>query len=206
MERNNGGWNMWRTVALFVIVFLSLIPTAAFAHTGLEKSTPQNQQVVTEVKEIILEFNTKVEKVSTFAVKSEQGEVIETGDIHIDGKVMRGTIAKQLQDGSYTVNWKIIGADGHPVEGQFSFVVKNPKAENQAPPSPQGNGTSANPTGNQANQPPAENSGQPQQSTEVNHVQTPEPSQGSSLVFWGAAALVAAALISLVWMMRKKGK
>ncbi|MFY0545752.1 copper resistance CopC family protein [Brevibacillus sp. H7] len=206
MKGNNYRLNMWRTAVLFVMVCLALIPTSAFAHTGLEKSTPQNQQVVTEVKEIVLEFETKVEKASTFTVKSEQGEVIEASNIQIDGKVMKGTITKQLQDGTYTVHWKIVGSDGHPIEGDFSFVVKNPKAENSAPPSSQEKGTSANPTNNQTNQSPAENSGQPQQSPAATNVQTPEPSQANNAVFWGAAALVGIALISLVWMMRKKGK
>jgi methionine-rich copper-binding protein CopC len=197
---------MWRTAVLFVMVCLALIPTSAFAHTGLEKSTPQNQQVVSEVKEIVLEFESKVEKVSTFTVKSELGEVIEVSNIQIDGNVMKGNVTKQLQDGAYTVHWKIVGADGHPIEGDFSFVVKNPKAEKQVPTSPQGNGSPVNPTNNQTNQPPAENSGQQQQPPAANNVQTPEPSQTNNAVYWGAAALVVIAVISLVGMMRKKGK
>ena len=31
--------------------------------------------------------------------------------------------------GKYLVNWKIIGADGHPIEGEFSFSVDVPVTE-----------------------------------------------------------------------------
>nr|WP_274388694.1 copper resistance protein CopC [Brevibacillus agri] len=188
------------------MVCLALLPTSAFAHTGLENSTPQNQQVVSEVKEIVLQFNTKVEKTSTFTVKSEQGEVIEVNNVEINGKVLKGEITKPLQDGSYTVNWKIVGTDGHPIEGNFAFVVKNTQKENPVPSNSQGNGPSSNnPTNNLINQPSSNTSDQPQSTTPQKSAHTENPAVVNSLL-WGTAVLFCILLGTLLWTLRKKGK
>lgn len=206
MKSTIDGSNMFRAFLSFVLLSLVLIPTSAFAHTGLENSTPQDQQVVTEVKEIVLEFNTKVEKTSNFTVKSEQGEVIEVSNVQINGKVMKGDITKPLQDGSYTVNWKIVGTDGHPIEGKFSFVVKNSRLENPVPSNSQGNGTpSDNPTNNLNNHPSSNTSDQPKTNTPRKSAHTENPAVVNTIL-WGAAALFCIALVCLVWMTRKKGK
>ena len=34
-----------------------------------------------------------------------------------------------LENGKYKVEWKIIGADGHPINGEFSFSVNMPDTE-----------------------------------------------------------------------------
>jgi len=34
-----------------------------------------------------------------------------------------GSLATSLENGEYLVNWNIIGADGHSVDGEFSFTV-----------------------------------------------------------------------------------
>ena len=34
-----------------------------------------------------------------------------------------------LDNGTYTVEWKIIGADGHPIQGTYSFMVNQDELE-----------------------------------------------------------------------------
>jgi methionine-rich copper-binding protein CopC len=174
----------WNVLVFMFLFCLALFPTSALAHTGLEKSTPEDKQVVEEVKEIILEFNTKVEKTSSVHVKNEKGEVVELSNMKFEGKVIKGEITKPLDDGSYTVTWKIIGADGHPVEGAFSFVVKKPVTEKPSAPN----------NSNQTEQPPV-----------ANHPHTKYPAQGNNIMIWGIAAVAVVALVSLLWMIRKKG-
>ncbi|MED1783837.1 copper resistance protein CopC [Brevibacillus fortis] len=123
---------MWKYILFFVVCTLFLFSQSVFAHTGLKTSSPQDKQTVEEVTEIVLEFNTKVEQKSTYSLTNEKGETIEIGSIQIDGKTMKSEVVDTLEDGSYTVNWKIVGADGHPIDGKFSFTVKNPN-ETQTP-------------------------------------------------------------------------
>ena len=42
---------------------------------------------------------------------------------------MTGTFTNALENGDYTVVWNIIGADGHPIAGEFSFTVDVPVSE-----------------------------------------------------------------------------
>ena len=42
---------------------------------------------------------------------------------------MWATFLQPLENGDYKVEWKIIGADGHPIEGDFSFSVNVPVTE-----------------------------------------------------------------------------
>ncbi|MFF0826336.1 copper resistance protein CopC [Brevibacillus sp. NPDC003359] len=123
---------MWKYILFFVVCTLFLFSQSVVAHTGLETSSPQDKQTVEEVKEIVLEFNTKVEQKSTYSLANEKGETIDIGSIQIDGKTMKSEVVDTLEDGSYTVNWKIVGIDGHPMNGKFSFTVKNPKPASEA--------------------------------------------------------------------------
>ncbi len=114
---------------------LLFFPTTTQAHTYLNDSNPQaGADVGQPVKEIILYFDTKVEPQSTFEVVDEAGEVYQTSSTNIEKNVMSGTMTERLTTGTYTVNWDIIGADGHLIQGSFSFDVHadQPRPEQEA--------------------------------------------------------------------------
>lgn len=112
---------------LFVLVF----PTATWAHSKLESSTPAADAKITEsVKEVNLSFNENIdENLSTLKVKNAQGEAVEVSEVKVNQNTMAGTLAAPLPSGSYTVEWKIVGGDGHPVDGTYAFEVDAPEAE-----------------------------------------------------------------------------
>jgi copper resistance protein C len=70
-----------------------------------------------------LEFNTKIETRSTIKVFNVIEEEIIVSNIQVNDDVLTGAFRSPLDDGGYTVDWKIIGADGHPIKGGYSFVV-----------------------------------------------------------------------------------
>ncbi len=111
--------------ALVLLLFLlAWSPTAVWAHTGLEKAVPgKGDTVKEEVRNIVLTFNTNVEAGSTFEVRDRAGKVFKPSDVQTAGKTLSGSLKEPLPSGEYTVHWKIIGADGHPVEGSYSFRV-----------------------------------------------------------------------------------
>lgn len=113
-----------------ILIMVIIAPTSALAHTGLKSSTPANKQVVKEeVQEIAMSFNTDIEKLSSFKVTDDQGTEYPVSDTIIDKSKMSGKLEQPLRDGKYAVDWKIIGRDGHPIKGTFSFSVEIPVVE-----------------------------------------------------------------------------
>ncbi|PCJ24756.1 MAG: hypothetical protein COA96_08785 [SAR86 cluster bacterium] len=103
--------------------FAFLVSTSTFAHTALETATPGDGAIVNQgPAHINLVFNGPVkllklelmgvghEMPTSFEVNSEPqaAYVIETPGMH---------------PGAFTVNWAVIGADGHAVTNSYSFVV-----------------------------------------------------------------------------------
>lgn len=111
-----------------------MIPSFVRAHTGLSSSNPSEGQVVTEnLEQIVLTFATSIEVLSTMDLVKD-GNVIPLEDIKVENKQLMGTIAKPLENGSYIIQWKIVGEDGHPIKGEINFVVE--MAQNEAEPNP----------------------------------------------------------------------
>lgn len=121
---------MLKKLSLLTIIFFIGFVNNAFAHTGLESSIPQNGQVIKEeLKQITLNFETKVEQNSTFELKYSNGDTIPVENITLSEFQMVGSLINPLENGTYQINWKIIGADGHPIEGELSFSVDVPVSE-----------------------------------------------------------------------------
>ncbi|MFL0507198.1 copper resistance protein CopC [Ureibacillus sp. 179-F W5.1 NHS] len=122
---------MLKKLSLITSIFLFTFVGNAFAHTGLESSSPQNGEVIdTELKEITLTFEGKIEQSSTFTLESSTGESIPVDDIAVEDNILSGTLSTPLENGDYSVNWNIIGADGHLINGEVPFSVKMPASEN----------------------------------------------------------------------------
>lgn len=113
-----------KKILIATLIFIFAISTNAFAHTHLESSSPEDGQVVTkELHEITLNFEGKIEQGSKFELSNTQGQSMPVENISIDEGKMIGSLSTPLENGEYLVNWTIIGADGHPVDGEFSFTV-----------------------------------------------------------------------------------
>ena len=106
------------------LILLFAFTTTVSAHTGLTSSSPGDGEVVAEdIHEVVLEFNSKIESTSIVKVFNENEEEIIVSNIQVNDHVMTGAFMSPLANGTYTVDWKIIGADGHPIQGNYSFVV-----------------------------------------------------------------------------------
>ncbi len=120
---------MFKKVFITILLVFSL-NGHAFAHTGLESSSPQNGETISEeIQQIILTFETKIEQTSTIRLKSADGTEIPIKEISINDNQMVGNLEAPLDHGDYQVLWNIIGADGHPIEGTFTFSVNKPDTE-----------------------------------------------------------------------------
>ena len=104
---------------------------AAFAHAILQESTPSNNSVVrTSPKTISLRFNEAVETAfGSIRVYDCGGGRVDSGKILRPSKdSVAVTIDRRLARGTYTVTWRVISADSHPVAGAFVFNVKRANA------------------------------------------------------------------------------
>ncbi|WP_057764538.1 copper resistance CopC family protein [Cytobacillus praedii] len=113
-----------------VLAAMTISTTSAFAHSHLGGSNPADGDVVSEpLNEIVLEFDGQIEQGSFIDVKTAKGKEIKLEDIIIGEGTLTGTVAEPLPNDEYQVNWSIISADGHPLEGEFSFTVNVPVSE-----------------------------------------------------------------------------
>ncbi|MGM0804242.1 MAG: copper resistance CopC family protein [Bacillota bacterium] len=113
-------------VLLVTIVFQ--LPLSASAHSKLESSTPaEGEKVTTDLEAVVLTFSTKIESLSTMTLKNGDKEI--PLQISVEDDQMTGAITNPLENGNYTVAYKIIGADSHVIEGNYSFSVDRPKQE-----------------------------------------------------------------------------
>lgn len=122
--------HMKKNIVLLTILLLIISANSVSAHTGLTSSSPADGEVIAEdVHEIELEFNTKIETTSTVKVFNENNEEISVGAIQVNENMMTGGFLSPLSNGTYTVDWRIIGADGHPIQGTYSFIVNQAELE-----------------------------------------------------------------------------
>ncbi len=118
-------------VAIAVAVAALAAVPSAYAHAILQQSTPSNNSVVrTSPSTVSLQFNEAVE--TAFG----SIRVYDCGGGRVDsGKILRPSkssvavkIGRKLAQGTYTVTWRVISADSHPVAGAFVFNVKKANA------------------------------------------------------------------------------
>jgi copper transport protein len=111
-----------------LIAALVVVPTAS-AHAILLSSTPASDSVVDRPpKSVVLRFNEPVESAfGSVRVYDSQAKRVD------DGRVTRPTdrtvqvgVAPRLPDGTYTVTWRVVSADSHPITGAFVFHVGAP--------------------------------------------------------------------------------
>jgi methionine-rich copper-binding protein CopC len=126
---------MMKRVLPLILVFLLLLPGAALAHSRLEQSVPAADSVLDNSPSVIeMTFNTKIEKLSSFKLLDENGEQVETERTEVDNDTLSGKVKEPLGNGTYTVDWTIIGADGHTINGSYAFTVNAAVQEETATP------------------------------------------------------------------------
>jgi copper transport protein len=100
--------------------------TLAYAHGTLRRSAPaKGQHLSVAPNEVRLTFTEAVElSLARVALAGPNGPV-ELGALSLadSGMVLTAPITGRLVAGSYTVQWQIAGADGHPVRGEFGFFI-----------------------------------------------------------------------------------
>jgi copper resistance protein C len=116
-----------KKAVFLLLLILSITTSHAFAHTGLGESVPKEGEVVTEqLNQLTLSFETKIENGSSLELINQSNETFKPDQVLINNNQLLGQF-NSLPNGEYTVIWKIIGADGHIVEGKYAFSLQVPE-------------------------------------------------------------------------------
>jgi copper resistance protein C len=168
-----------------------MIPTFVSAHTALESSNPTEGQVVTEdLKEILLTFKSPIEALSTMKLFKDGNEVALT-DFQTQEKQMIATFPEPLENGTYKIQWSIVGEDGHPIEGEINFVVQKEQTEATDPAS---SGEDEGNTDENTNDNSEDQNNEKQENKDVISKETNEKTQGDT----GSSNMFVPILIGLV--------
>lgn len=108
-------------------------------HSGLMRASPASGETVRTVPhELRLTFSESVEPaVARVELSGPRGPVeIGTLSLHPDSSgVLIAPLQGLLAPGEHTVSWQVVGSDGHPVRGQYTFIIAQ-DAEGLASPDP----------------------------------------------------------------------
>lgn len=182
-------------VALTGLVGLASAAPAQ-AHSALVSSDPADgQTITTPLDSVGLTFSeaplTGLDAGLRIEVRDAAGTDRASGDVTVDGTTMSRTV--DLQDGAYTVLWRYVSPDGHPVTGELGFTVALP-ARTAAPTG------SATPTSG-----PTETTA----TVEATRSATPAASDagsgaGGAALWLGAGAVLVAGLVAVLAVARRR--
>jgi copper transport protein len=108
---------------LAVVGFLFASP--ASAHAELVATDPANGAQLAEAPdEVTLTFTESINLLEGgIRLIDSVGATVPTPEPVVDGHTVNWEMPRDLPDGSYTVTWKLVSSDGHPVAGAFSFGI-----------------------------------------------------------------------------------
>jgi methionine-rich copper-binding protein CopC len=123
---------MQSRIFLLCIIILFTLPLNVVAHSGIQESSPSEESVIDSQLDVIqLRFDTKIESISTLEIQNQsQHGTVKLSKVEVTNDTLTGYLENPLPPGSYLVIWKIVGRDGHLVEGQYSFEsIFNPSTK-----------------------------------------------------------------------------
>jgi hypothetical protein len=106
---------------------LFALAAPASAHNSLTGSNPADKAVLDAGPgEIVLTFDQPVQEgegLNSIAVTGPDGEQWQGGAATVDSNVVTAPVRELGPSGTYTIGYRIVSADGHPVSGELTFTV-----------------------------------------------------------------------------------
>lgn len=120
------------SLVAIVVALTSLVVVdadRADAHSSLVSSTPSDGQTLTEpLDRVDLTFSEAplagLDAGLRIEVRDAAGQDVSTGDVTVDGLTMSKAV--EPTNGSYTMLWRYVSPDGHPITGELAFTVDLP--------------------------------------------------------------------------------
>jgi copper transport protein len=131
-ERRIGARALALLGSVLVLVLFGGV-NGASAHAALTGTDPQEGSVLKSApRQVTLTFSESIGLFDdSFRVLDPENRRVRTGEPeHADGRADTAgvTLPRGLGTGTYTVAWRVVSADSHPVSGAFTFSVGKPSA------------------------------------------------------------------------------
>jgi copper transport protein len=113
---------------------------AAFAHAALEHSSPASGAVLQRAPAtVLLTFGENVGvtsgEIEVFDDRLRRVDHHDAGHLTGAGDTVGVRLDSGLHRGTYTVTWRVVSADSHPISGGYTFAVGAPSTVVGTPPS-----------------------------------------------------------------------
>lgn len=116
-------------ISVLVLAGLGLFALAApaSAHNSLSSSNPGDEATLdTGPAEVVLTFDQPVQEgkgLNSIAVTGPDGKPWQGGPATVDSNVVTAPVRELGPKGVYTIGYRIVSADGHPVSGELTFTL-----------------------------------------------------------------------------------
>lgn len=109
---------------LTALVLVVLLAAPGSAHAELVRTDPPNgQRLETAPTQVTLTFSESVNLLEDGMTLLNDGKPVTTPEPTVDGHTVAWRMPRSLGNGAYVATWRVVSADGHPVEGAFAFGV-----------------------------------------------------------------------------------
>ncbi|MGC4759106.1 copper resistance CopC family protein [Micromonospora trifolii] len=115
--------------AVLAVLVAVLIPASpAWAHNSLKTATPARDATLSSAPaEVTLEFMQRLDPAFTTIVLTDAAKrKLPTSDPVVTGAKSTVQVTDTLPNGTYTVAYRVVSVDGHPVQGSYPFTVADP--------------------------------------------------------------------------------
>jgi methionine-rich copper-binding protein CopC len=127
-----------KLIAVLSVATIGIIASAATSfsasalrHTKLDKAAPGPGDTISYPPAALkLWFSEKVDlRATQLRLQMDKGPIATLGTAGRDSvgsdKSVVAPLMSEITPGTYIVTWAVAGADGHPVQGRYSFVLKS---------------------------------------------------------------------------------
>ncbi|MFJ6167739.1 copper resistance protein CopC [Micromonospora orduensis] len=122
-------------VAVLTAALALLVPgVPAQAHNTLRSASPARDATLTSAPvEVTLEFMDELDPAfATVVLTGADRRRIATGDPVVGGARSTVQVTGAVANGTYTVAYRVVSVDGHPLQGSYPFTVADPTAGGDA--------------------------------------------------------------------------
>jgi copper transport protein len=107
---------------------LTLFPSISSAHAYIIKSSPSENEILKKAPpEVSIQFDESIQpKFNMIKVTDSKGKQVDINNGGIDPKqpsIIKAGLIRNLPNGPYRIQWKVVSNDGHPVEGVIPFQI-----------------------------------------------------------------------------------
>ena len=111
-------------VALALCMLLTCPAAPVSAHATLVGSDPEDgASLSSEPATVSVTFNEDVATPAQLQVTAPDGTRLAEGEPTIDGPTVTQPVGTSGQAGEYTLAYRVVSADGHPVSGELTYDV-----------------------------------------------------------------------------------